>query len=124
MAEELLAARAFEFVRDGIEAQLQVWPSQSLFQALALTCKKLITDYPGNHIFFLANETVLFAFLNSAQVLIYHPPQAQGESLVLTTVSGGLTRDPEHWRAYPNPDRSRGQILIVSGTDLLYQGHL
>ena len=27
-----------------------------------MTGKKLITDYPGNHIFFLANETVLFGF--------------------------------------------------------------
>ena len=100
------------------------WPDLSLYQALAVTCKKLITDYPGKYIFFLANETVLFAFLNNAQVLTYHPPEAQGESLVLTTVSGGLTRDPDHWRAYPNADPSRGQILIISGADLLYQGHL
>ncbi len=102
MPEELLAARVFEFIRDGMEAQLQDWPDLSLYQALAVTCKKLITDYPGEYIFFLANETVLFAFLNSAQVLSYHPPEALGESLVLTTVSGGLTRDPDHWRAYPN----------------------
>jgi len=122
--EELLAARVFEFIRDGMEAQLQDRHDLSLYQALAVTCKKLITDYPGEYIFFLANETVLFAFLNSAQVLIYHPPEVQGESLVLTTVSGGLTRDPDNWRAYPNADRSRGQILIISGADLLYQGHL
>ncbi len=122
--EELLAARVFEFIRDGMEAGMQDWPGQSLFQTLAVTCKKLITDCPGEYIFFLANESVLFAFLNSAQVLIYHPPEVRGESLVLTTVSGGLTRDPDHWRAYPNPDPSRGQILIISGADLLYQGHL
>jgi hypothetical protein len=124
MEEELLAARAFEFIRDGMEAGAKDWPNQSLYQSLAVVCKKLITDYPGNHIFFLANETVLFAFLNNAELLSYHPPEAHGESLILTTVSGGLTRDPEHWRAYPNVDRSRGQILIVSGGDLLYQGHL
>ena len=124
MPEELLAARAFEFVRDGMEARMQEWPNQSLYQALAVTCKKLITDYLGEYIFFLANETVLFAFFNNAQVLIYHPEEVRGESLVLTTVSGGLTRDPDHWRVYPNPDRTRGQILIISGADLLYQGHL
>ena len=124
MAEELLAARAFEFIRDGMEAGMRDWPNQSLYQTLAVTCKKLITDCPGNHIFFLANETVLFAFLNNAQILSYHPPEARGESLILTTVSGGLTRDPEHWRTYPNADHKRGQILIVSGGDLLYQGHL
>jgi hypothetical protein len=103
---------------------LQDWPNQSLYQTLAVTCKKLITDYPGEYIFFLANETVLFAFLNHGQVLTYHPPEARGESLVLTTVSGGLTRDPDHWRAYANSDPSRGQILIISGADLLHQGYL
>ena len=61
-----------------MEAQLQDWPDLSLYQALAVTCKKLITDYPGEYIFFLANETVLFAFLNSDQVLIYHPGEGRG----------------------------------------------
>ena len=42
--EELMAARVFEFVRDGMEAGMQDWPNQSLYQALAVTCKKLITD--------------------------------------------------------------------------------
>jgi len=124
LAEDILASRVFEFVRDGIEAQMQAWPQQSLYQALAVTGKKLIADYPGEYVFFLANETVLFAFLNSSQVLIYHPPEVQGESLVLTTVSGGLTRNPDHWRTYPNPDPKRGQILIISGADLLFLGHV
>jgi predicted glutamine amidotransferase len=124
LAADLLAARVFEFVRDGMEAGLRDWPTQSLYQTLAVTCKKLITTYPGEYIFLLANETVLFAFLNHGQVLVYHPPQARGESLVLTTVSGGLTRDPDRWSAYPNADPNRGQIFIISGADLLYQGHL
>lgn len=124
IAEELLAARVFEFVRDGMEAGMEDWPNQSLYQALAVTCKKLITDYPGEYIFFLANETVLFAFLNHGQMLSYHPAEAPGGSLVLTTVAGGLTRDPDHWRVYPNPDPSRGQIFIISGADLLHQGYL
>ncbi len=107
-----------------MEAGVKDWPNQSLYQSLAVTCKKLITNYPGNHIFFLANETVLFAFLNNAEILSYHPPEARGESLILTTVSGGLTRDPEHWRAYPNTDLSRGQILIVSGGTSCIRGIL
>jgi predicted glutamine amidotransferase len=122
--EELLAARVFEFVRDGMEARTKEWPDQSLYQSLVVTAKQLITDFPGEYIFFLANETVLFAFLNHGQALIYHPPEAKGESLVVTTVSGGLTLDPEHWRVYTNREPSRGQILIISGADLLYQGHL
>ena len=117
-------ARVLEFIRDGMEAQMQVWPDQNLYQALALTCKRLITDYPGDYLFFLANETVLFVFLNHGEVLLYQPPEALGEALVLTTVSGGLTGDPEHWQAFANADRSRGQLLIISGADLLYQGHL
>jgi len=43
---------------------------------------------------------------------------------VLTTVSGGLTRDPELWFGYPNKDLDRGQILIISGADLLYRGQV
>lgn len=124
LPEELLAARVFEFIRDGLEAQVADWPNQGLYQGLAVTCKQLITQYPGEYIFFLANESVLLAFLNHAQVLTYRPPEARGESLVLTTVSGGLTQDPEHWHAYANRDPSRGQILIISGADLLYLGHL
>jgi hypothetical protein len=124
MRERLLAARVFEFVRDGMEAQQAAGAEHSLYQDLAVTCRELISRYPGQYAFFLANETVLFAFLNHGEVLTYHPPQARGESLVLTTVAGGLTRNPEHWRAYPQADPQRGQILIVSGADLLYRGQV
>ncbi len=118
------AGRVLEFIRDGMEAEMQVWPDQNLYQALALTCKRLIADYPGDYLFFLANETVLFVFLNAGEVLLYQPPQARGEALVLTTVAGGLSDGPDHWQAFANADRSRGQLLIISGADLLYQGHL
>ncbi len=117
-------ARVLEFIRDGMEAEMQLWPDQNLYQALALTCKRLITDYPGDYLFFLANETVLFVFFNHGEVLLYQPPQARGEALVLTTVAGGLSRDPDQWLAFVNANRSRGQLLIISGGDLLYQGHL
>jgi hypothetical protein len=124
MRERLLAARVFEFVRDGLKEQVAAWPSNSLYQALAVTCKQLIAQYPGQYAFFLANETVLFAFLNHGEILTYHPPKEMGESLVLTTVSGGLTRNPDLWSIYANQDPQRGQILVVSGTDLLYLGYL
>ncbi len=123
-ARSSVAVRVLEFIRDGMGAEMQVWPDQNLYQALALTCKRLITDYPGDYLFFLANETVLFVFLNHGKVLLYQPPQARGEVLVLTTVAGGLTSDPDHWLAFANANRSRGQLLIISGGDLLYQGHL
>jgi hypothetical protein len=122
--EPLLAARFFAFIRDGLAAQSAAWPQTSLYQGLAVTCKQLITRYPGKYTFFLANETALFAFLNHGQILTYRPPEAHGESLMLTTVSGGLTRSPEHWRSYPQKDPERGQVLIVSGGDLLYLGHI
>ena len=124
MRERLLAARVFEFVRDGLEAHLAVAPEHGLYQALAVTCKQLISRYPGKYTFFLANETVLFVFLNHGEIRTYHPPEARGESLVLTTVAGGLTRDPELWFTYPNEDPNRGQILIISGADLLHQGQV
>ena len=124
MRERLLAARVFEFVRDGLEAHLAASPEHGLYQALAVTCKQLISRYPGKYTFFLANETVLFVFLNHGEIRTYHPPEARGESLVLTTVAGGLTRDPELWFTYPNEDPNRGQILIISGADLLHQGQV
>lgn len=122
MAEPLQAARVFEFVRDGMEEHLAARAGESLYEGLAVTCKQLIRRYPGEYAFFLANETVLFAFLNHGQILTYRPPEAPGESLVLTTVSGGLTLDPDHWCAYANKDPNRGEILIISGADLLYDG--
>ena len=124
MRERLLAARVFEFVRDGLEAHLAASPEHGIYQGLAATCKQLIGQYPGEYTFFLANETVLFAFLNYGEILTYHPPEARGESLVLTTVSGGLTRYPEQWCVYPNEDPRRGQILIISGPDLLHLGQV
>jgi predicted glutamine amidotransferase len=126
LAEELLAARVFEFIRDEMESGLDSQPRQSLYQVLALGCKKLITDYPGRYIFFLANETVLFAFLNHSQVLTYQDPKSRGDLLVLTTVTGGLTSHPDNWCSFAqqNPSRSQGRILMISGADLLYLGHI
>lgn len=124
MREELLAARVFEFVRDEMESRFALRPRQSLYQVMALGCKELITNYPGRFTFFMANETVLFAFFNTAQVLTYQDPTAVGELLLVTTVSGGLTDAPDNWSAYSQQDQARGQILIISGADLLYQGHL
>lgn len=122
--EELLAARVFEFVRDVFTAQMATWPHQSLYQGLALAGSNLIGEYPGKYTFFLANETVLFAFFNHAQVLLYRPPEVQGEALLLTTVSGGVTGDPAPWHSFTNADPTRGQLLVISGPDLLYHGHL
>jgi predicted glutamine amidotransferase len=124
MREPLQAARIFEYIRDGMEEQQATWPMQSLYQGLAVTCKKLITQHPGEFALLLANETVLFAFLNHGEILTYHPPGTPGEFLILTTVSGGLTRDPDLWQAYPNKDPNLGQILVISGADLLYVGHV
>lgn len=124
VAEELFAARVLEFIRDEMVSGLDGRPRQSLYQVMALGCKKMITNYPGRYMFFLANETVLFAFLNYSQVLTYQNPEAKGELLILTTVTGGLTSHPDHWSSFSQEDSARGQILIISGADLLYLGHL
>jgi predicted glutamine amidotransferase len=122
--EPLVAARVLEFIRDEMESGLAGQPHCSLYQVMAQACKKMITAYPGEYMFFLANETVLFAFLNHSQVLTYQDPKAMGELLLLTTVTGGLTSHPAHWSSYSQHDPGRGQILIISGADLLYLGHL
>jgi hypothetical protein len=124
MRERLLAARVFEFVRDGLESQQADHPGDSLYKSLAATCTQFLARYPGEYAFFLANETVLFAFLNYGEILTYRPPGARSESVVVTTVSGGLTRDPDLWCAYPNLDPQHGQILVISGADLLHVGQV
>jgi predicted glutamine amidotransferase len=124
MPEPVLGARVFEFLRDEMVAGLANQPSHSLYQVLGQGCKKLITTFPGKYLWFLANETVLFAFLNHGQVLTYRDPRNLGEVLVLTTIPGGLTRDPSSWGTFSQTDPRRGQLLIVSGADLLYLGHL
>jgi hypothetical protein len=124
VSEQLLAARVLEFVRDEMESGLATRPRQSLYQVMALGCQKLIANFPGRYLFFLANETVLFAFFNNSQVFTYQDPKAVGESLVVTTVTGGLTENPDNWCVFSQQDTTRGQILIISGADLLYQGHL
>ncbi|MFZ5450895.1 MAG: class II glutamine amidotransferase [Thermodesulfobacteriota bacterium] len=124
MREHLLAARVFEFVRDGLESGLAHQPRQSLYQVLARTCKRMIAQYPGKYMFFLANETVLLAFHNHSQVLTYQNPKTPGDLLILTTVTGGLTSHPDNWCSFSQQDPQRGQILIISGADLLYLGHL
>lgn len=121
--EALLAARVFEFVRDGLEEQMAAWPHQSLYQGLSVAASKLITKYSGSYSFFLANETVLFAFFNHAQVLIYRPPEVRGEALLLTTVAGGLTQDSASWHRFTQADPTRSQLLVISGPDLLYHGY-
>ena len=123
-AEELLAARVFEYVRDGFEAQMASWPHQSLYQGLVVAVSNLLEQYPGKYSFFLANETVLLAFFNHAEVLLFQPREVQGEALLLTTVSGGLSADPAPWHRFTNADLTRGQLLVISGPDLLYHGHL
>lgn len=124
VTEPLLAARVLEFIRDEMESGLASQPRQSLYQVMALGCKKMISNFPGRYTFFLANETVLFAFLNNAQVLTYQDPKAMGELLVVTTVPGGLISHPDNWDSFSQPDPGRGQLLIISGADLLYQGYL
>jgi predicted glutamine amidotransferase len=124
MDQECRAARVFEFIRDEITGGLEADPHQSLYQVLALAAKKLITSYPGEYIFFLANEGMLFAFLNHSQVRFGRLPAIGGEAGILTAGSGDLLKDPEQWVTFANRDPSRGQILIISGADLLYLGHL
>ena len=68
MRERLLAARVFEFVRDGMEAHQADSPDQSLYQGLAVTCKELITPaIPGNTPFFWPTRRCSSPFSTTAR---------------------------------------------------------
>ena len=124
MRERLLAARVFEFVRDGMEAHqaasagTQPLPGPGAdLQATHQPVSRGIRLFSGQRDGALR--------LSQPRRDPHLPPAGgPGRILVLTTVAGGLTRDPELWFAYPNQDPNRGQILIISGADLLYQGQV
>ncbi|HAA04854.1 MAG TPA: hypothetical protein DCE18_16015, partial [Syntrophobacteraceae bacterium] len=61
---EVYPARIFEFLRDQLLAIMEYSPYESLLAALQTAIRNMVASYPGRYNFFLANESVLFAFSN------------------------------------------------------------
>jgi hypothetical protein len=88
--------------------------------ALRISIEKLVSDYPGEYSFFLANESVLFAFCNYRQFMLIKESQSMGDILLITSIKDGLSQSK--WQQIVPDPQSLGELLVVAGPDVLYAG--
>lgn len=117
---DVFSARIFEYVRDRLVEFAASNPYGSLCDALHAGVRRLLSDYPGRYAFFLANESVLFAFCNACPLMLLRRAETLGDILLVTTIGDGLSdRD---W-VMVQPDGSPfGKLLVAAGPDILYLG--
>jgi len=111
-------ARVFEYLRDQLVLLNRQNPYISIYIALRIAIQKLLYDYPGYYIFFLANESFLFAFCNFRQLMVLKESASSGDILLVTSVKEGLSRSDWH-PITPDP-QSQGELLVIAGPDVLY----
>jgi predicted glutamine amidotransferase len=117
---EVYSARILEYLRDQLICRSAVNPYLSLSACLRSCVQELVSDYPGDYAFFLANESVIFAFCNFRQFLFLREAESMGEVLVVTTLEEGLSAN--NWFAVRPVEGSRGIMVVVAGPELLYVG--
>ncbi|MFZ2445386.1 MAG: class II glutamine amidotransferase [Syntrophobacteraceae bacterium] len=117
---DVYPARVFEYLRDQLVSHLRYTPYGSLGRALVKSIKNLLSDYPGHYAFFLANESVLFAFCNFRQLMLLQESESFGNRLVLTTIKEGLSE--KEWLAVRPEEGALGKLLVAAGPDVLYLG--
>ncbi|MCK8602225.1 class II glutamine amidotransferase [Desulfoferrobacter suflitae] len=117
---DVYPARVFEYLRDQLVSYLRYTPYGSLGRSLVKSIKNMVTEYPGNYAFFLANESVLFAFCNFRQLMLLRETESSGNSLILTSIKEGLS-DKDWITIRPEP-ATLGKLLVIAGPDLLYLG--
>ncbi|RMG54237.1 MAG: hypothetical protein D6722_29355 [Bacteroidetes bacterium] len=117
---DVYPARIFEYLRDQLMGYLQHTPYGGLGRSLIKSIRNLLAEYPGRYAFFLANESVLFAFSNFRQLMLLRESERFGNSLVVTSIEEGLS-DEEWMPIKPEPD-TLGKFLVVAGPDVLYLG--
>nr|MBC8362449.1 class II glutamine amidotransferase [Candidatus Desulfatibia profunda] len=115
---EVYTARIFEYLRDQMISLHRKNPYISLYIALRISIQTLLSNYPGQHTFFLANESVLFAFCNFRQLMILKESESMGDILLVTSVREGLSSDKWH-PIVPEP-QSQGELLAIAGPDVLF----
>jgi predicted glutamine amidotransferase len=113
-------ARVFEYLRDQLISYLRYTPYGSLGRSLVRSIGNLLSEYPGHYAFFLANESVLFAFCNFRQLMLLRESESLGNSLVVTSIAEGLS--DEEWIAIRPEKDTLGKLLVVAGPDVLYLG--
>jgi predicted glutamine amidotransferase len=117
---EVYPARIFEFIRDQLVTLMEQYPYESLLEALRRGIRNLVAAYPGRYNFFLANESVLFAFSNYHSLMVLRETEALGDILLITSIGEGLSSN--EWKPIVPEKDSVGKLLVVAGPDILYQG--
>ncbi|MEE9122337.1 MAG: class II glutamine amidotransferase [Syntrophobacteria bacterium] len=115
---EVKAARIFEYLRDALVSRMNQYPYGSLYAVLRDSIRKLLSDYPGNYTFFLANESVLFCFSNFRRLLLLRKSETLGDILLVTSVGERLS--PEEWLTIEPDESSLGQLMVIAGPDVLH----
>ena len=95
-------------------------PYISVYIALRIAIQELLDDYPGNYTFFLANESFLFAFCNSRQLMVLKESESMGDILLVTSIREGLSLTD--WHPITPDTQSQGELLVIAGPDVLYAG--
>ena len=119
---EVHTARIFEYLRDQLVLLNRQNPYISVYIALRIAIQKLLYDYPGDYMFFLANESFLFAFCNFRQLMVLKESESMGDILMVTSIREGLSRTDWH-PITPDP-QSQGELLVIAGPDMLYAGEV
>lgn len=116
------SARVFEFLRDHmVQCRLEN-PYFDLLTVLSMATRSLTERYPGHYNYFLANESVLFAFFNYRQLVMLKEHDSLGNILLLTSLEDGLSN--EVWRHIGLEGDSAGKFVVIAGAELLYQRSL
>jgi len=119
---QVYPARIFEFIRDQLVVLMELDPYESLLEALRRGVRNLVAAYPGRYNFFLANESVLFAFSNFHSLMVLRETEALGDILLITSIGEGLSSN--EWKPILPEKGSVGKLLVVAGPDILYQGDI
>lgn len=120
LKDAVYTARVFEYLRDHLVSLHNQHPYMSLFMSLRLAIQNLLADYPGDYAFFLANESVLFAFCNFRRFMILKESETIGDIILITSIEEGIVRG--NWAPITPEEQSRGKLLVIAGPDVLYIG--
>ncbi|MBW2643114.1 MAG: class II glutamine amidotransferase [Deltaproteobacteria bacterium] len=120
LSADVYTARIFEYLRDRMIILHNQNPYISLYMALRISIQKLVSDYPGEYAFFLANESVLFAFCNYRQLMLLKESESMGDILLITSIKEGLSQS--QWQQIVPDPQSYGELLVIAGPDVLYAG--
>ena len=117
---DVYTARIFEYLRDKMVSLHHQNAYISLYTALRISIQNLVSDYPGEYSFFLANESVLFAFCNYRQLMLFKESQSMGDILLITSIKEGLSQSK--WQQIIPDPQSLGELLVIAGPDVLFAG--